>query len=204
MKHIVTKILLGFASVIAFFWGVMSVVLNGAAQEETTGSLKIVVWYMVLSSLLFVLFSIITMLRITTKKHTQALQKGLYAVTAAVAMLYSLLLAFHIAPQIPSLFTAEMWKQSSFVMALVERALYLVQGVLFAVLSVDRLRGKLKRRGELTWIAAACVVSLLIPYGLQFFGVGLYMVMTVGAGAVLTLLTVCQAAVVYGAFASME
>ncbi len=204
MKHIATKVWWGIAAVVTLFWGVMSTALNSAARQEATGSLKIVVWYMVLQSLLFVLLSAAALLRITANKKTATVQKGLYAVSVVIAGLYSLLLAINIAPQLSSLFTAEFWKQSGAVMAMVEPALYLVQGILFTVLSADMLRGKLNCRGELTWIATGCVALLLIPYGLQFFGVGLYLAMTVGAGAILTLLTVCQASVVYAAFVPVE
>ncbi len=204
MKHIATKIWWGIAAVVTFFWGVMSMALNSAARAEATGSLKIVVWYMVLQSLLFVLLSVAAMLRITANKKTATVQKGIYAVAAVIGVLYSLLLAINIAPKLPSLLTTQVWKQSGAIMALAEPALYLIQGILFTVLSADMLRGKLKRRGELTWIATVCVALLLIPYGFQFFGVGLQLVLTIGAGAVLALLTVCQASVVYAAFVPVE
>ncbi len=204
MKHIITKIWCGIAAVVTLFWGIMSTALNSAARAEATGSLKIVVWYMVLQSLLFVLLSVVTLLRVTANKKTVTVQKGLYAVSVVIAGLYSLLLAINIAPQLSSLFAAEFWKQSGAVMAMVEPTLYLIQGILCTVLSADMLRGKLKRRGELTWIAAVSVALSLIPYGFQFFGVGLYLAMTVGAGAILALLTVCQASVVYAAFVPVE
>ena len=200
MKQLSSKIVCGIAAVITFFWGVLSMALNGASKAEATGSLKIVVWYMVLQSFLFVLLSVAAILRITANKKTAALQKGVYAVATVIAALYSLLLAINIAPQISSLFTATFWKQSGAVMALAEPLLYLIQGILLAVLSADMLRGKLTRRGELTRIATGCVILSLIPYAVQFFGVGLQLVLTVGAGLVLAVLTVCQAGVVYTAF----
>ena len=204
MKQLSSKIVCGIAAVITFFWGVMSMTLNSASKAEATGSLKIVVWYMVLQSVLFVLLSVAAMLRITANKKTAALQKGVYAVATVIAALYSLLLAINIAPQISPLFTVAFWKQSGAVIALAEPTLYLIQGILLAVLSADILRGKLTRRGELTRIATVCVVLSLIPYAVQFFGVGLQLVLTVGAGLVLAVLTVCQACVVYAAFVPIE
>lgn len=204
MKRIGSKILAGIAAGITLLWGVLSTSSTGAAQAEATGSLKIVVWYMVLQSLLFVLLSVNALLRIVVNKHTQNLQRFVYGVSVVVAGLYSILLAINIAPQFSILFTTEFWKQSGTVMAFFERLLFLIQGILLMVLSVDMLRSKLKHRGELIWIATACVALLLIPYGLQFFGVGLQLAMTIGAGAVVSVLTICQTCVVYAAFAPIE
>ncbi len=204
MKHIATKIWCGIAAVATFIWGVMSTAQNSAARAEVTGSLKIVVWYMVLQSLLFVLLSVTALLRITANKKTVTVQKGLYAASAVIATVYSLLLVINIAPQITTVFTVGFWEQNSAVMAFFEPLLYLVQGILLAVLSADMLRGKLTRRGELTRIATGCVILSLIPYAVQFFGVGLQLVLTVGAGLVLAVLTVCQAGVVYAAFVPIE
>lgn len=204
MKHTATKVLVCLAAVATFFWAIMSLVSNAVTGGDVTGSLKVVMWYMMIGSVLFGLLSVAAVLRVVVKDKANGVTKALFGMAAAGAFVYTLLLIINIAPQITALFSAETWKQSGVIVTLAERLLYAVYGVLLLVLSVGVLRGNTKRHRELSKITAGCVCLLLVPYFFQYFGVGLNLVLSVGTVALLTILTLCQACVVYGAFVPSE
>ncbi len=204
MKQTATKVLVGLAAVVTLIWSVMSFISNAVTQEEVTGSLKIVMWYMMISSVLFALLSIVTMLRVAFRARAKSVVTVLFGVVAVSAAVYTLLLAINIAPQIAALFSAETWKQGGVLVTLAERVLYIVQGILLFVLALGVLRGKTKHHLELSKIAAVCVCLLLVPFAFQFFGVGLQLALSVGMIVLLAVLTLCQAGVVYGAFVPSE
>jgi len=199
-----TKVFLFVTAVITALWGMLSVASNAAAQAEVTGAYKVVLWYMMLNSVLFLLLSVTAMLKLTAAKKTKGLQKGLLIATVFAAVGYCILLVVNIAPQMPVLLTVKSWMNSGWVMELFQQILYLISGILLLLLSTKVLREKTTHLRELTRLTTVCVCLFLIPYGLQFFGVGLQMVMSVGAILMLTILTVCQAATVYAAFCPTE
>ena len=199
-----TKIILMIAAVVAALWGALSVASNAAAASDVNGAYKVVLWYMILNSLLFVFLAVVALLRLTVPQKTNGLQKGLFALTSITAVIYCVLLVVNVAPQIPAMMTLSAWKQVGWVMEFLQQVLYLIGGVLVFILSTNVLRGKTERVGELAKITAVCTSLLLIPYGLQFFGDGLAMVMSPVASLIVALLTVCQAGTVYGAFCPIE
>lgn len=204
MMKRMTKVFLFVTAVITALWGILSVASNAAAQAEVTGAYKVVLWYMMLNSVLFLLLSVTAMLKLTAAKKTKGLQKGLLIATVFAAIGYCILLVVNIAPQMPVLLMAESWMNIGWVMELFQQMLYLISGILLLLLSTNVLREKTTHLRELTRLAIVCVCLFLIPYGLQFFGVGLAMVMSPVASLIVALLTVCQAATVYGAFCPIE
>ncbi len=201
MKIRVRDIVTAAASVLTVAIGVMSLIGNGTADDPTAQSMRMVNWFLSVSTVLYVVFAVQALLKLFARDRAASAVRALSGIAVALSGIYTVLVIVYASPMISAFISAELWRDSGNVLTLVLYILYIAVGVTALALSIGAVRQRTAYQQPLCVILAVCTVAVTLPTVIFSFQYDIELSLRITTVLSMLLPSVCQAITVCGAFA---